>query len=194
MSEVKGLDDLLRTLDELPERLEKRVLKAALLDGAEVYRSQIASNIDGIQLDAAAKETLKRSLIVRPFPHRRGKGPGVGVRILKPKRKSKIKQDAWYYHFFEFGTEPRYRRVAWHFDSSNTRVSRGEVWDKRAGRFRRAVAYVQARIRTIVDRRAYTGQIRAQPFIRPAAHQAKAAADEAIARTAKAKLARALKR
>lgn len=193
IAEIKGLDELLAQLEQLPERVERKVLSHALRAGARVYVRRIKANVDGMLMSAAGKKTLKRALIIKPFKARRGKGPGVGIRIKKPDRLSEKKSDAWYYHLFEFGTAPRFRKVAWHFDMASSTVDRGEVWDERGRKSRRSTSYRTSRIKTVVDRRAYTGQIKPQPFIRPAVKQGANEAANAVVQAARAKMHEALK-
>lgn len=166
MADVKGLDELLASLNRLPERVEKKVLSYALREGAKVYQRQIRANVDGLNLSGDAKKTLKRSLIIKAFKAKQGGVIGASVRIRKPRRVLGKKEDAFFYHWIEYGTRLRYREA------------RGK--------------HTEGGYQYRGKQDGFTGHIEAQPFIRPAAQSAKSEAAKRVAEAAREKMVEAL--
>lgn len=188
MAAIEGLDRLFANFRAYPDKVEKKALDAGIRAGAKVYQDQIRANIRGLKISAEAKRTLRRSLrLVRLRPYR-GKA-GYAVSIKKPPRRTNEKRDAWYYLFIEFGTQERFRGVGERqLDIVTSDVHRGEVWDARGQKFRRASTHRRTATVLRRARKVYAGKIEAQPFIRPAVTDAADAARDAIAKVAGEKL------
>ena len=112
---VQGLDQLARALKELPKRVARNSLRAAVYAGAKVIRDEAKLKapmaIAALGPNQPPPGTLKRSVIMKQIPElssaerqtffvtvRRGK------KYRKQGRKGQLSQDAWYWRFVEFGT------------------------------------------------------------------------------------------
>lgn len=179
---TKGLDKLINQFDTLPRNIEKKVLRYALREGLKVFNAEVKKNVHGLDLPPHAKKLLKRSLKIRPMKTRDG-SVKMGLVIKRGNRRMELNEDSYWWHWIEFGTAERYRALGW--DSVDGQVSRKEVWDDRAKKFRRATRY--KKIRAVAKAKAYTGRIKPQPFVRPAIESARDAASQAIAEAARRK-------
>lgn len=194
---VLGLDDLMATFQALPNRIEDRVLQRALRAGAAVVVREIRKNVNGLELSASGKRKLRRSIKVKRFRNKKGKPVAVAIRMYRYTGKTETtasgrekSADPYWYHWIDQGTAERERRVGTERIYSETTVERGEVWDERAGRWRRATSYTRTRSRAA--RTAKTGRIKAQPFIEPAIERAKVEAAQRIGDIARELLDREL--
>lgn len=103
--QIKGLDALAKALKELPDRVAKNGLRAAVYAGAKVIR-------DEAKLQApVATGTLKRAVILKQIPELSTKNKQTffvtvrqGKKYRKQGKKGNLSQDAWYWRFVEFGT------------------------------------------------------------------------------------------
>ena len=103
--QIKGLDALAKALKELPDRVAKNGLRAAVYAGAKVIR-------DEAKLQAlVATGTLKRAVILKQIPELSSKNKQTffvtvrqGKKYRKQGKKGNLSQDAWYWRFVEFGT------------------------------------------------------------------------------------------
>lgn len=91
---VKGLDELLDNLKDLPEKFHNNVFRAAVRGGASEYVKESRKNL------GSGYDTLKRSLKVKS--ERGGRG---WIRLkVHPERGRGAKYDGWYAHIVEFGS------------------------------------------------------------------------------------------
>ena len=103
--QIQGLDALAKALKELPDRVAKNGLRAAVYAGAKVIR-------DEAKLQAlVATGTLKRAVILKQIPELSSKNKQTffvtvrqGKKYRKQGKKGNLSQDAWYWRFVEFGT------------------------------------------------------------------------------------------
>ena len=103
--QIKGLDALAKALKELPDRVAKNGLRAAVYAGAKVIR-------DEAKLQApVATGTMKRAVILKQIPELSSKNKQTffvtvrqGKKYRKQGKKGNLSQDAWYWRFVEFGT------------------------------------------------------------------------------------------
>ena len=103
--QIKGLDALAKALKELPDRVAKNGLRAAVYAGAKVIR-------DEAKLQApVATGTMKRAVILKQIPELSNKNKQTffvtvrqGKKYRKQGKKGNLSQDAWYWRFVEFGT------------------------------------------------------------------------------------------
>lgn len=91
MSEVKGLEDVLKKLKKLPEKIQKRVVTGAIRAGSKPI-IQEAKN-----LVPTKTGTLKKSIGV---VKRRSRDKNITHFSVAPLKK----KGGWYAHFVEFGT------------------------------------------------------------------------------------------
>lgn len=93
-SEIKGLEEVLKKLYELPTKLEKKVLRSAVRKGAVMIRDKARGY--------APTDTgnLKKSIVVM---NKRIDGK-IALKVGVLKRKSKNSKDPFYARFVEFGT------------------------------------------------------------------------------------------
>lgn len=113
--QIEGLDQLAAALKELPKRLAKNGLRAAVYAGAKVIRDEAKLKapvaIHALGPNQPPPGTLKRSVIMKQIPElsnqqkqtffvtvRRGK------QYRNQGKKGNLSQDAWYWRFVEFGT------------------------------------------------------------------------------------------
>lgn len=153
---VQGVEKLQGRLEDLEKKLQQRVLRAALRKGAAVYQREIRKNIASLNVSAEAKQKLRRNLRVRVERTRWGNLLG-RVRMVHPSKP--------FWLWLEKGTADRYRVVESELDLIT---------------IRRRVFKKDTEYKAIVrraKRTAYTGKIKAQPFVKPAVE---AARDEAI--------------
>jgi HK97 gp10 family phage protein len=108
-TEVKGLADLQRALDQLPAKIEQNIMRGALRAGAKVIledakrRVPVATPNAENQRLYGGREGLLRDSIRLTTRSRRGQ---LTVNITAGGDKVKGGGDAYYAHFVEFGTKP----------------------------------------------------------------------------------------
>ncbi|MDO9304632.1 MAG: HK97 gp10 family phage protein [Sulfuricurvum sp.] len=93
-SEIKGLEDLIKNLTALPDKLEKRVIRAAVRQGANVIKKKAQ---DYVPVD---KGDLKKSIKVSGVKAK----PGVIAFKVRPTGNKKKGISIFYGRFQEFGT------------------------------------------------------------------------------------------
>lgn len=93
-NEIKGLEDLIKNLNALPAKLEKKVIRAAVRKGANIVRDKARQNVP--------KDTgnLQKSIITSG-----AKVSGkIAFRVSLKQRKTKNSKEPYYGRFIEFGT------------------------------------------------------------------------------------------
>lgn len=91
-SEVKGLSELNKFLQQLPVKMERSILRGALRAGAKVIATQAKANVP------VSSGALKNSIRVTG----RAKGGKVSASVKAGGKIKKTGQDAWYAHIVEF--------------------------------------------------------------------------------------------
>jgi HK97 gp10 family phage protein len=123
--EVKGLDELGRALSEFPEVMAKKYLRRATFTAARVFADDAALRASGAPLyhDAMAQIAKNIAVFKRSAPNGTAHY-AVGVRRVRISRKIKnvirilrragqttrIENDTFFWHWYEFGTEERYTK------------------------------------------------------------------------------------
>ena len=113
--QVQGLDQLAKALRELPQRVARNGLRAAVYAGAKVIRDEAKLQAPVATGDLGANQpppgTLKRSVIMKQIPELSGAQKQTffvtvrhGKKYRKQGKKGNLSQDAWYWRFVEFGT------------------------------------------------------------------------------------------
>jgi len=113
--QVQGLDQLAKALRELPQRVARNGLRAAVYAGAKVIRDEAKLQAPVATGDLGANQpppgTLKRSVIMKQIPELSGAHKQTffvtvrhGKQYRKQGKKGNLSQDAWYWRFVEFGT------------------------------------------------------------------------------------------
>jgi len=92
--EIKGLEDLIKKLNALPDNLEKKVIRAAVRQGANVIKEKAKSYVP------VDEGTLRDSIKVSGSRAQKGI---IAFRIRPTKKKGKGKS-VFYGRFQEFGT------------------------------------------------------------------------------------------
>ena len=93
--EVSGLDEVLKKLKKLPERIQKNVLSGAIRASAKPIIKEAR------RLVPVRTGTLKKSIGV---VKRRSEDKNIIHYSVTPRSGKKQKYDGWYAHFVEFGT------------------------------------------------------------------------------------------
>ena len=112
---VQGLDQLAKALRELPQRVVRNGLRAAVYAGAKVIRDEAKLQAPVATGDLGANQpppgTLKRSVIMKQITELSGAQKQTffvtvrhGKKYRKQGKKGTLSQDAWYWRFVEFGT------------------------------------------------------------------------------------------
>lgn len=93
-AEIKGLEQLIKNLNSLPEKLEKKVVRKAVRKGANIVRDKARELVD--------KDThnLEKS-IVTSNAKVEGK---IACKVSLKQRKTKKAKDPYYGYFKELGT------------------------------------------------------------------------------------------
>lgn len=102
--DLSGDQALLTQLEQLPDRLERRVLREAVRDAAQPILARARTNISAIRVTGVATDPLRRGMRIRALRRRRGR---VGVSVQTPTRQELgIAPSArWYYPaHIELGT------------------------------------------------------------------------------------------
>lgn len=94
ITEVKGLEALINNLHALPEKVEKRVIRAAVRQGANIIKGKAQNYVRVDEGD------LKKSIKVKGV---RGK-PGTIAFVIRPTSNKKKGKNVFYGRFQEFGT------------------------------------------------------------------------------------------
>ena len=113
--QVQGLDQLAKALRELPQRVARNGMRAAVYAGAKVIRDEAKLQAPVATGDLGANQpprgTLKRSVIMKQIPELSGTQKQTffvtvrhGKKYRKQGKKGNLSQDAWYWRFVEFGT------------------------------------------------------------------------------------------
>ena len=113
--QVQGLDQLAKALRELPQRVARNGLRAAVYAGAKVIRDEAKLQAPAATGDLGPNQpppgTLKRSVIMKQIPELSGAQKQTffvtvrhGKKYRKQGKKGNLSQDAWYWRFVEFGT------------------------------------------------------------------------------------------
>ena len=113
--QVQGLDQLAKALRELPQRVARNGLRAAVYAGAKVIRDEAKLQAPVATGDLGTNQpprgTLKRSVIMKQIPELSGAQKQTffvtvrhGKKYRKQGKKGNLSQDAWYWRFVEFGT------------------------------------------------------------------------------------------
>ena len=113
--QVQGLDQLAKALRELPQRVARNGLRAAVYAGAKVIRDEAKLHAPVATGNLGANQpppgTLKRSVIMKQIPELSGAQKQTffvtvrhGKKYRKQGKKGNLSQDAWYWRFVEFGT------------------------------------------------------------------------------------------
>ena len=112
---LKNADALAKALKELPDRVAKNGLRAAVYAGAKVIRDEAKLQAPVATGDLGPNQpppgTLKRSVILKQIPELSNKNKQTffvtvrhGKKYRKQGKKGNLSQDAWYWRFVEFGT------------------------------------------------------------------------------------------
>lgn len=165
--EIKNLGKIERELELLSLQIQRQIVRRALRRAGEVFRRELRTKIAALDLDAGAKQKLRRGIRIRSARHRWLPWHAVQIRMVHDG------MPAW--HWLEHGTAERHRPLETEYDFVD--VHRRSFLDSRSrtGKWRRATSYKA--LRRIVRRSARTGQIKPQPFVAPALA---AAVDEAL--------------
>ena len=118
MNEIKGLDEIMAKLKQLPDRVGRNAMKRALRQGARPIRDAARANAKQFD-DPATSENISKNIVVQSANRRREKqegGPVMRVGVLGGARdmrahgefkgagKSNPGGDTFYWRFLEFGT------------------------------------------------------------------------------------------
>ncbi len=106
--QIQGLDALAKALKELPDRVAKNGLRAAVYAGAKVIRDeaklQAPVATGGLGPNQPPPGTLKRAVILKQIPELSTKNKQTFFVTVRQGKKGNLSQDAWYWRFVEFGT------------------------------------------------------------------------------------------
>lgn len=94
MTEIKGLEQLISKLNNLPEKLEKKVIRAAVRKGAILVRNKAREKVP------VKTGTLKKSIKIRS----NRVANGIISFKIGPTNDKKKGTDVFYGRFIEFGT------------------------------------------------------------------------------------------
>lgn len=116
---ITGADELQRKLLGLPDKVERKVIRGAVVEGARIVRDDARERAPmyhgNVSAGHAAPGTLKKSIILKYIPEQSRAGRAVyyvGVRHGKKYQKmgkKGVNRDAFYWYFVEFG---HYTRAA----------------------------------------------------------------------------------
>lgn len=134
---IAGLEELKWRLSAVPQKVEAKVVRGAMVESARIIRDQARENAPfyhgDVQQGAPPPGTLKKSIIIKYIPEKSGNGRFVyyvAVRHGKKYQKTgkkQINRDAFYWYFVEFGhyTRPagggsfdRHKRATGRFGSA----------------------------------------------------------------------------
>ncbi len=112
---IEGLAELGKTLRELPERVARNGLRVSVYAGAKVVRDEARARAPKAEQPLGPNQpppgTLKRSVIMKHIPELSSLTRQTffvtvrhGKKYRKQGKKGNLSQDAWYWHFVEFGT------------------------------------------------------------------------------------------
>lgn len=109
---IEGLDELRRSLQELPKILRNRVLRNALAAGARIVRDEAKRSAPLLQRATPYRKqgTMRDAIVVRTSRQARRRGDvGVFVNVKPAKRAQrggKSRDDPFYWRWQEFGWTP----------------------------------------------------------------------------------------
>ena len=118
MNEIKGLDEIKKKLDVLPDKIGRNAMKRALRKGANVIRDAARANAKQLD-DPETSESIAKNIAAQSGNRRREKaegGPVMRVGVMggardmsahgefKGKGKGNPGGDTFYWRFLEFGT------------------------------------------------------------------------------------------
>jgi HK97 gp10 family phage protein len=118
LNEIKGLDEIKKKLDLLPDRIGRNAMKRALRKGAKPIRDAARANAKQLD-DPETSESIAKNITVQSANRRREKtegGPVMRVGVLGGARdmrahgefkgagKGNPGGDTFYWRFLEFGT------------------------------------------------------------------------------------------
>lgn len=113
--QIEGLQELAAALRELPEKIARNGLRAAVYAGAKVIRDE-AKTLAPVSTGPVSQGhpppgTLARSIVMKQIPEQSGMSNQVfavtvrhGKKYQKQGKKGDKSQDAFYWRFVEFGT------------------------------------------------------------------------------------------
>lgn len=187
--QVEGLDTLKKKLEDLPKRIENRVIRKTLRTGANFFRRKIRANVKALRLSPTARRTLSRNVLVRVDRTRSGNFIA-RVLIKKPNRRTNVKEDAFFWRWIEYGTVMRFRET----------VEVGGAAFGTLTRYRRTTTsaspeFVEGMAKHFGMQggaRGYTGRVVAQPFVRPAIKDGTQEAVEQMIKVAEEEIAKVL--
>lgn len=103
--QIKGLRELAKALNELPDRVARNGLRVAVYAAAKVVRDEAKRRTP------MATGTLRRAVIMKHIPELSGRARQTffvtvrhGKKYRNQGKKKNLSQDAWYWRFVEFGT------------------------------------------------------------------------------------------
>ena len=118
MNEIKGLDEIKKKLDALPDKIGRNAMKRALRKGANVIRDTARANAKQLD-DPDTSESIAKNIAVQSGNRRRERqegGPVMRVGVMGGARdmgkygefkgagKGNPGGDTFYWRFLEFGT------------------------------------------------------------------------------------------
>lgn len=112
---IEGLRELTRALNELPDRVAKNGLRAAVYAAARVIRTEARQRAPVAERPMRPNQpkpgTLRRAIIMKHLREQSGRHRQTfaitvrrGKKYRNQGKKKNLSQDAWYWHFIEFGT------------------------------------------------------------------------------------------
>lgn len=112
---IEGLRELTRALKELPDRVAKNGLRSAVYAGARVIQTEARQRAPVAEKPTRPNQpkpgTLRRAIIMKHLREQSGRHRQVfaitvrrGKKYRNQGKKKNLSQDAWYWHFIEFGT------------------------------------------------------------------------------------------
>jgi len=112
---IEGLRELTKALNDLPDRVAKNGLRAAVYAGAKVIRTEARQRAPVAESPVRPGQpkagTLRRAIIMKHLREQSGQHRQTfaitvrrGRKYRNQGKKKNSSQDAWYWHFIEFGT------------------------------------------------------------------------------------------
>lgn len=112
---IEGLRELTRALKDLPDRVAKNGLRSAVYAGARVIQTEARQRAPIAEKPKRPNQpkpgTLRRAIIMKHLREQSGRHRQVfaitvrrGKKYRNQGKKKNLSQDAWYWHFIEFGT------------------------------------------------------------------------------------------
>jgi HK97 gp10 family phage protein len=118
---IAGLDQLAKSLRDLPQRIARNVLAGAVYAGSKVIRDEARLKapvaIVALGKNAPPPGTLRRAVIMKRIPERSNAQQQTyfvtvrhGKKYQGQGKKGTLSQDAWYWRFVEFGSAKKAAR------------------------------------------------------------------------------------